>query len=201
MRILLFSFMVSLLAFNASAESFTYELDPTHTNVVWKADHFGFSSPSGKFADVSGKFTLDMDAPEKSSVEVLIKTASIVTGIPKFDEHLKSADFFNVAAMPEAKFVSTGVKKTGEGKAEVKGNMTLLGVTKPVELQVELNKIGKNPFSQRSTAGFSATGSFKRSDFGMSYGTPGVGDVVHLDIEVEGNLQGEKLEQANDKAQ
>lgn len=162
-----------------------YTLDASHTNIVWKADHLGFSAPSGKFTKVEGDLTLDEKHPEKSSVNVTIYPMSITTGNEKFDGHLRSADFFNVDAFAKAMFRSTSIKKTGDNTADIRGNLTLLGVTKPVTLKARLNKIAPNPYSQAMTAGFSAKAVIKRSEFGVNYGLPGIGDDVVIDIETE----------------
>lgn len=167
----------------------TYTLDPSHTNIFWHADHFGFSTPSGKFSDVSGTLVLDEQKPENSKVDVTIKTASLVTGIPKFEEHLKSKDFFDVAKFTQATFVSDKVTVTGKDTAKVAGVLTLHGVSKPVVLDVKLNKIGEHPMTKEKAAGFSATTTVKRSDFGMSYALPGVADEVKITIESEANIQ------------
>lgn len=182
---------VSALALAATAQAADhYTIDPQHANVVWKANHLGFSNPSGKFAEVSGHFMLDEAKPANSTVVVTIKPGSVVTGIPKFDEHLKSADFFESAKFPEARFESTKVEVTGEKTAKVHGNLTLKGITKPVVLDVTLNKIGEHPMNQKKTAGFSATTTLKRSDFGIDYGIPAVSDEVQIELEVEGNVNG-----------
>ena len=162
-----------------------YKFDTNHTNINWSANHFGFSSPSGKFTDVDGTLTLDEASPQNSLVEITIKTDSISTGNSKFDEHLKSKDFFYTEKFPTAKFVSTSVTPFGKTSAKVQGNLTLLGITKPVTLNVKVNKIGLNPINQRKTAGFSATTSIKRSQFGMEFGLPGVSDEVKIAIESE----------------
>lgn len=185
---LLSAAVLTLLAPQVFAAPETYTLDPMHTNIVWSANHVGFSNPSGKFATVSGSLVLDEAAPANSKVTVEIDPASIVTGLPKFDEHLKSKDFFNVVQFPKASFVSDKVEVTGKDTAKVTGNLTLLGVTKPVVLDVKLNKIGENPFSKVKTAGFSAKTTIKRSEFGMNYGIPAVSDDVVLSIESEANV-------------
>lgn len=167
-----------------------YTFDKNHTNILWFASHFGFSDSEGQFTDFDGALMLDEAKPENSSVEIIIKTASIMTGIPKFDEHLKSKDFFDVEKFPEARFVSAKVERTGENTAKVHGDFTLLGKTKPVALDVTLNKIGKNPFTQQQTAGFTATTTIKRSEYGMIYGLPGVPDEVKIHIETELLLAG-----------
>lgn len=167
----------------------TFYFDPTHTSVTWHAGHFGFSTPSGKFASVNGSVTLDEQAPQNSNVEVTIDTAVLVTGVEKFDAHLKSADFFNVEKFPAATFKSTKVNVTGKDTAKVEGDLTLLGVTKPVTLDVKLNKVGENPFSQKKQVGFTASTVIKRSEFGISYALPNVPDDVKIDIEAEAALK------------
>ncbi len=178
---------ISLSALSAQAAE-TFTLDPSHTNVTWSANHLGFSNPSGKFAKVEGTVTLDEAKPANSKLNVTISTASIVTGIEKFDEHLKSKDFFNAEKFPVATFVSDKVEVTGKDTAKVHGNLTLLGVTKSEVLDVKLNKIGENPMSKKKTAGFSATTTIKRSEFGMGYGIPNVSDDVKIAIEAEATL-------------
>jgi polyisoprenoid-binding protein YceI len=179
--------LAALLAL-PTASSFaadTYKLDPTHTSVVWNADHLGFSRPHGLFAMIEGTLVLDEKAPENSKVDVVVKTENIFTGQKDFDDHLKNKDFFNVAEFPVATFKSTKVERTGDKTAKVSGDLTMLGVTKPVTLDVTLNKIGPNPRSQVPTVGFSASGVIKRSEFGMNYAIPGVSDEVRLQIEAE----------------
>lgn len=187
-RLVSASLALALLTAPAYAAQ-TYQIDPNHTNIVWKADHMGFSRVSGKFADVSGTITLDDAKPENSSVSITVKPASIVTGIPKFDAHLKNADFLDVEKFPEARFVSTKVEPTGKNSAKLSGDLTLHGVTKPITFEVTLNKRDFNPMYKKDLVGFSVKGAFKRSDFGMNYGLPNVGDEVLLDIEAEGQKE------------
>lgn len=178
---------VLLIAFNSEAAE-TYKLDPNHTNITWQANHFGFSSPSGKFNKSDGTLVLDRDNIEKSKLDVTIDTSGIVTGIEKFDGHLKSKDFFNVTEFPKAVFKSTSVKKIDNKNAKVNGNLTMLGITKPLTLKIKLNKEGENPMSKIKTLGFTASTKIKRSDWGLNYAIPGVSDEVKLDIEAEANL-------------
>ncbi len=188
-RIILLS-AVSVSSFVGVAKAAeNYVLDPTHTNIVWHANHFGFSTPSGKFAKVEGTLSLDENKPENSAVKVTISTASISTGFDKFDEHLKSKDFFNIEKFPNATFESEKVEVLDKNNAKVSGKLTILGVSKPVTLDVRLNQIGNHPFSKKKTAGFSATTAIKRSDFGMTYGIPGVSDEVKISIETEASVQ------------
>ncbi len=179
--------LLVLTPFSARAAVETYTLDKAHTQIVFFVDHVGFSKSHGDFLDFDGSFDFDENNPESGSVEVSIKTASIdMVGNQKWIDHLKNADFFDVEKYPTMDFRSTGVEMTGENTAKLTGDLTLLGVTKPVTLDVTFNKAGKHPFSGKYVAGFSARGTLKRSDFGMTYGLPLIGDEVELRIEVEG---------------
>lgn len=166
----------------------TYQFDPTHTNIVWYANHFGFSNPSGHFGIKEGTLILDEETPASSTVDVTIDVDGLVTGIEKFDEHLKSADFLDTAQYPTATFKSTAVEVTGEKTAKITGDLTLHGVTKPVTLNMTLNKIGVNPISNKKTAGFSGDIILKRSDFGIDKYVPNVSDEVTMHIEAEAGL-------------
>ncbi len=174
----------------------SYTLDPSHTAVVWHINHFGFSKPSGKFTNITGTLTLDVKNLAASTITATIPVDSLVTGIAKLDEHLRSKDFFDLATYPTASFTSTKVTFRGSNAstrdgggsiATVEGTLTLHGVTKPVTLDVVLNKIGVNMFKKK-TAGFSATTTIKRSDFGMTTYLPGLGDEIRLEIESEANI-------------
>jgi polyisoprenoid-binding protein YceI len=179
--LIIFACLFNLSSFAADI----YRLDPEHTNITWSANHFGFSSPSGKFTKAEGVIILNESEPQLSTVEVTIATSSIMTGVDRLDSHLKSEDFFNVAKFPTAKFVSKEISITGVNSAKIKGDFTLLGTTKPIILEARLNKLGIHPITQDKTAGFSAAAIIKRSDFGMIFGAPGVADNVKLNIEVE----------------
>ncbi len=179
--------MLSLPAVAHAADS--YQFDPMHTNIVWHASHFGFSSPSGHFGIKEGKLVLDEKSPDKSEVNVTIDASSLVTGFDKFDDHLKGEDFLDTAKFPEAVFKSTKVELSGDSKtAKVSGDFTLHGVTKPVVLDVTLNKMGEHPMNQKKTVGFSATTTIKRSEFGIEKYTPGVSDDVTISIEAEASV-------------
>ena len=164
-----------------------YVLDSNHTNIDFRISHFGFSNPSGKFTKAQGTLVLDEANPANSKITVTLSLNDIVTGVEKLDEHLKSKDFFDVAQFPSVNFVSTSVKVTGKDTADVTGNLTLHGVTKPVTLAVHLNKIGTNMRGLK-TAGFGATTMIKRSEFGITTYVPALGDDVTLTIESEANL-------------
>ncbi len=163
-----------------------YMLDASHTTVMFGVSHLGFSKQFGRFNKVEGAFTLDEAAPDKSSVVVTIDAASIDSNDAKRDEHLRGKDFFEVETYPALTYKSTAVKKTGENTAAVTGDLTMHGVTRPVTLEVTLAKAGPHPVDNtKIMAGFSARGTLKRSDFGMSYGVPVLGDEIELIIETE----------------
>ena len=176
-----------VLPFAAQAAPQTYKLDPNHTAVTFHINHFGFSSPSGKFMNAAGTIMLDEKNPAASTVEVTIPVDKIDTGVPKLDEHLQSPDFFDAKQFPTATFKSSHVHVTGADTAMVDGTLTLHGVSKPVTLAVRKNKIGENMFHVQ-TAGFSATATIKRSDFGITKYLPDLSDTVQLDIESEASL-------------
>lgn len=176
---------LSLFAASAFAAPVTYRLDPNHTNVIAQWSHFGFSNPSAHFGDVEGTLVYDADEVSASSVQVTLPLSGLQSFVPDFNEHLASADFFDVAKFPAATFKSTKVEAAGEGKLKVTGDLTLKGVTKPVVLDVTLNKAGVQPMAKREAIGFDATGTIKRSDFGMGMYVPNVSDEVHLRITTE----------------
>lgn len=162
----------------------TFKLDNQHTYVLWSIQHLGFSTQTGKWY-VSGELVLDKDHPDQSKVNVSINIADVVTGIPELDKHLKGKLFFDVAKFPEATFVSKKVDVLSDKSAKVEGILTLRGVSKPIVLDVTLNKVGENPINNRNTVGFTATATIKRSDFGMDALLPDLGDEVTLQIGAE----------------
>jgi len=172
----------ALLAFFAqAAHATTYTLEPNYTQGVLRWDHLGFSYPAAQFAQGTGTLEFDETDPTMSSIKVIIPLASLNTGVPDLDEHLKSEDFFEVAKFPTATFVSTRVEKgMGMNRFKVTGNLTIRKVTKPVMLDVTLLKVGKNARTEVATIGFDARGTLKRSDFGLGAHVPQVSDEVQL---------------------
>jgi len=143
-----------LVAGVAVAAPVRYDLDPNHTRIDFSWTHFGFSHPMGRFDRFDGDFRFDPADPTKSSVTVTIPVSSIDTGVAKLDAHLQTADFFDVANYPTATFKSTRVERAGEHGLKVTGDLTLHGVTRPVVLDVVINKIGPHPMAGRAAAGF-----------------------------------------------
>jgi polyisoprenoid-binding protein YceI len=180
------------LPFAVVAAPENYTIDPNHTYSHFEVEHLGVSHQRGRFDRTSGKFTLD-HAAKSGSVELNIETASVSTGDnvkgnrPRtLDDHLRTADFFNVAEFPRMTFKSTGVKFAGDNPAEITGNLTIIGVTKPVTLKVERWVCKDNPMSKKPMCGGNASAVLKRTDFGMKYGVPAIGDEVRLWVSVEG---------------
>jgi len=179
---------LAALAADVTLGKETYNLDKRHTNIMWFASHMGYSKSMGQFMDFEGQVTLDHGNPDQSSVTISLKTASIMTGLPDFDKHLKSPDFFDVEKFPTATFTSTKVTLLEDNQATVEGNFTLLGITKPLTLKVRLNKRARELKSQIMRAGFSAKATIKRSDWGMKAFLPFIGDKVILQIEAEAGM-------------
>lgn len=162
----------------------TYQIDPGHTQIVFAYDHMGFSNNLGIIAEPTGTLTLDPKNVAAAKVSVDVPIANLRTGVAKLDEHLMKPDFFDAAKFPKATFVSTDVKADGPTSAQITGNLTIKGVTKPVILDAEFYGAGKAPamMGGKENVGFVATGAVKRSDFGMNYGVPMVGDNIELKI-------------------
>lgn len=175
----------ALCSTQALAAPEKYEFDKSHTNILFFIDHLGFSDMVGQFTDYDGTFMLDQQQPENSKIDVTLKPTGIRTSSVELDKHLQKPEYFNSAAFPDIRFTSTAIKKTGEKTAEATGNVTMLGVTKPVTMKVTLNKADYHPFTQNYVAGFSAEANLKRSDFGMKESIPLVGDEVRISIETE----------------
>ncbi|MBB6124805.1 YceI family protein [Sphingobium subterraneum] len=162
----------------------TYAVDPGHTQVLFAYNHMGITNNVGVIAMPTGSLTLDPKKPADAKVSISFPVANIRTGIAKLDEHLMSAQFFDAAKFPNATFESTSVKIDGTD-ADITGNLTIHGVTKPVTLDASFVGAGTNPMSKKEMIGFSATAAIKRSDFGLGMAVPMVGDAVELKIVAE----------------
>ncbi|WP_455209072.1 YceI family protein [Kaarinaea lacus] len=173
----------ALMALPFTAFGASYSMDPAHTYPHFKISHLGFSTMHGRFNKSEGKMTFD-EAKGTGSVEITIDANSIDTAHEKRDTHLRSPDFLNTAEFPTITFKSTKASIKG-GKGTVEGNLTMMGVTKPVTLTVTQMKCGAHPFNKKELCGFDATAKIKRSDFGVNYGLPGIGDDMELAFEVE----------------
>lgn len=174
---------VAATAAPAFAAEVAYGMDPAHTETTFTIDRFGFTSVIGIFAKSEGTIWLDEAAPEKSRVEATVSVDSLFTGDATRDQHVKGERWLNAAKSPTMTFKSTKVQKTGADTAKVTGDMTIMGVTQPVVLDVKLNKIGTAPNNQKKQAGFTITGSVSRKAFGSSGAAGVIGDAVAIRIE------------------
>ena len=166
----------------------TYKLDPSHTDVLVQWSHMGFSNPSAHFGNADGTLVYDAADVSKSSVEVTLPLSGLNTFTPKFDEHIRSADFFDAAKFPTATFKSTKVEAAGTNKLTVTGDLTVKGITKPVVLDVTVNGAGEHPMAKVPSVGFDATTTIKRSDFGVGAYAPAVSDGVKIRITTEASI-------------
>lgn len=183
----------ALLAASFAAPAFAapqpVEIDLSHTRVWFYVNHLGFSDMYGDFTKFDIDLKVDPENLANSTVSASIDTSTVDMRHEGLNKHLKNQDFFNVEQHPSMSFETTGVTQNGEGKLAVAGNLTLLGVTKPVTLDVTVNKIGEHPMRKTPWVGFNATATIKRSDFGMNYGVPAVGDDIKISIGLEGALK------------
>lgn len=186
MNRLLAILLTGLLAAPAFAAD-NYTVDPRHTWPVFEVNHLGFSTQRGRFNKSSGKVTLDT-AAKKGSVELVIETASIDMGFEKWDEHLKSDEFFNVAQFPTMRFASDKLVFDSDKVVAAEGSFTLLGVTKPLTLTVSNFRCAPHPMVKKPACGADITAVLKRSEFGMTKFVPAVSDEVKLIVPVEAIL-------------
>ncbi|MBX3022744.1 MAG: polyisoprenoid-binding protein [Bdellovibrionales bacterium] len=159
-----------LLSGAAYAQNTPWVIDSAHASVVFKVSHMGFSNIYGMFSGIEGTIVWDEKKPEATSFELKIPTASVNTGVAKRDDHLRNTDFFNAKQFPHILVKSKSVKKNG-ANLDVVADVTMLGVTKPVNFTFHVMKTGKDfaPGSNKMRTGGEATFKIKRSDFGMKY--------------------------------
>jgi len=188
MRKIAYLALASLLATGTAlhAAPVTYTLDPGHTMVLFSWNHFGYSNPTADLGGVQGTLVYDPAAPTKATVDVTLPLSALDTHVPALDEHLKKPDFFDAEKYPTVTFKSTKVAAAGKDKLKVTGDLTVHGVTKPVTLDVTVNKVGDHPMLKAPAAGFNATATIKRSDFGVGAYVPAVSDEIKISITTEG---------------
>jgi polyisoprenoid-binding protein YceI len=164
----------------------TYTFEPEHTQGVVRWNHLGFANPTAQFNNVQGTLEFDQADPTRSSVRVTIPMTSMSTGVAGLNEDFQSSDFFDYAKFPAATFKSSQVQKGATpGTLKVVGELSLHGITKPVALDVTINKVGTNPRNHVPTVGFEAMATLKRSDFGLGLFVPQVSDEVQVHITAE----------------
>lgn len=172
----------------SAAPAGVYRIDPSHTAIIFTVSHMGFSNYAGRFNEVDATLTLDPADPAKSRLEVSIPTASIDVNHAKLSPELAGDRHLNAAAHPAITFTATGIERTSDTTGTVTGDLTLLGVSQPVTLDVTFNGLGVHPLNGKTVLGFSATGTLTRSDFGYTAMAQAIGDTVHFQIETEFQL-------------
>lgn len=190
MKPMLFAAALITAAAPLLAEPEKYTLDPSHSQAAFSYDHAGFSTTFGMFSGFEGVVMFDQDNPANSSVNVSIPVKRMITGWAARDDHfLNSGDFFKIAEFPDVTFASTAIEVTGDDTALITGDLTLNGVTKQVILDTVLNiAVDAYPlpsFEGKPAAGFNATTTLSRSDFGLGLFAPYIGDEVELRISIE----------------
>ncbi|WP_170561476.1 YceI family protein [Ruegeria atlantica] len=171
----------------------TYKTDQGHTEVRFGWSHAGVSNQHGEFTKVDGTLDLNADDVEASALSVTIDTNSLASGFGPLDDHLKSADFFEVETYPEITFVSTEIKRTGDTTADVTGDLTIHGVTKPVTLQATLTHQGEHPlggaieYYKGDWVAFSATGEIDHTEFGVGpFSTGPISIMIDTEMKADG---------------
>jgi polyisoprenoid-binding protein YceI len=183
-RLILPSILAALMSLPAFAAPETYTVDPRHTFPSYEISHFGYSMQRGRFNKASGRITLDT-AARKCSADIAIDVASVSSGVDKLDEHLRGEDFFNAAKNPQITFRTENCVFEGDRVKSSTGDLTINGVTRPVTLVANVFQCAPNPMNRTKQCGADFEASIKRSDFGMKYALPALGDDVKLRINVE----------------
>lgn len=187
---LLTSCVLAILTTTSQANAADYQIDPAHSVVQFKVRHLGISSVSGSFGDFSGEISYDAKNVAASKTSAAINVASVNTNQAKRDDHLRSCDFFCIEKFAQIKFQSKETKDLGNGKFQVVGELSLHGVSKPVTLDAEFLGEAKGP-DGIERAGFSATTTLNRKDFGLSWskltetGGVMVGDEIKINLDIE----------------
>lgn len=186
------SMLLLAFAWAGAAASEPYTFDKGHTNITFSWDHLGISRQSGRILDYEGTLDFDPETPEEAKIAVTMKVASLWTGVDALDKHLKTADFFDAPRFPTMTFAGTSVKKTGDKTGEVTGDLTIMGVAKPVTLTVTWNFTGEHPlgklnptYKDKTVSGFSATAKLLRSEWGIKRGTPLTSDEIEISINTQ----------------
>ncbi|MGP4120329.1 YceI family protein [Psychrobacter aquimaris] len=190
-KALLISSALALTTVASAALPSQWQLDNSHTRVGFSVNHLGFSTTMGHFNDVKGVVNYDVKVPSKTNMNFTIATDSIDTNWDARDEHLRKAEFFNVAKYPTMSFKSTNVKFINPQQAKVTGDFTMLGQTKPLTLDVTLNKIANSPLTKEPVIGFRATGNIDRTAYGMTAFADGI--TTNVPIQIDGELVEKKV--------
>ena len=196
-KALLISSALAITTMASAALPSQWQLDDSHTRVGFSVNHLGFSTTMGHFGDVQGTVNYDIKTPNKTNMNFTIATDSIDTNWDARDKHLKTDEFFNVAKYPTMTFKSTKVSFINPQQAKITGDFTMLGQTKPLTLDVTLNKIANSPLTKEPVIGFRATGNIDRAAYGMTAYASGI--TTNVPIQIDGELI-EKKAQTNKKS-
>ena len=173
------------VATQATAAPEAYILDPSHSQIVFNYNHLGYSTTYGMFSGFEGEIMFDQEDPAASSVSVSMPVMSMFTGWEARDGHFMSGDFFGASEGDLVTFTSTGIEVTGDNTAMITGDLSMNGVTKSVVLDAKLNQVGEHPMANTPWAGFDATTTLLRSDFGVGNFAPFISDEVNVQISIE----------------
>ncbi len=176
----------------AMAEPIAYEMDHNHTLIQFTWNHNGLANMSGRFTDFDGEFNLDFEDPSASTVTFSIDADSVWTGVEKLDADMKSQRLFDVGKNPAITFVSTSARKTGLERGQLEGDLTIKGVTRPVVLNINVNRHGRHHFADgvekfkdALSAGLSIDTRINRSEFDLGMAVPWIADEIDIRIETE----------------
>ncbi|WP_112309034.1 YceI family protein [Pseudogemmobacter bohemicus] len=177
--------LASLISAPAFAEPVKYTLDPSHSQILFTFNHLGFSTMTGMFSGFEGTIMFDQENPADSSVEVTFPVSMMLTGWEARDQHFATADFFDPAKAETVSFKSTSIEVTGETTALITGSLSMNGVTKDVVLDATLTQVGEQPMLKKEWAGFTATTTLLRSEWGLGMFTPFIADEIPVTINIE----------------
>ncbi len=169
----------------ATAAPVTYTIDTTHSRITFFVNHFGFSNSVGEFRVGDGTLAFDSDDWSKSRVDARIPVQTLELGDLKWNTHVLSADFLESAKFPEISFSSRKVEKVDATHGKMYGDLTIKGISRPVLLDLTINRVGEHPMRETPAAGFTATTTVHRSEFGVAAFVPAVADDVVVRIEIE----------------
>ncbi|WP_440825832.1 YceI family protein [Psychrobacter cryohalolentis] len=194
-KAVLFGSAIAMTTLASAALPTQWQLDDAHTRVGFSVNHLGFSTTMGHFNDVKGMVNYNIKAPNKANMNFTIVTDSIDTNWDARDAHLKKDEFFNVAKYPTMTFKSTNITFKNPQQATVTGDFTLLGQTKPLTIDVTLNKIANSPMTKEPVIGFRATGIIDRAAYGMTAFASGI--TTEVPIQIDGELVEKKATTKN----
>jgi polyisoprenoid-binding protein YceI len=188
MKTVMKAFVASMLLWGISAampaSAQTYQIDPVHSSLLFRVKHMDTAYVYGMFTSMKGTVVVDEANPARSSINIEVDANSVYTHNEQRDKHLRSPDFFNTRQFPTITFKSTQVRRINANTVQVRGDLTMRGVTRPITANVTLTGKGKNP-QGKDIIGFETTFTIRRSEFGIRYGLPGLGDEVQVTLSIE----------------